>query len=80
MLCDWLLTKTLSEASKWKSQFNDLAMDKNEEPRFFAPVGKNFSILGSLGVRLPVEDVNLKIVEDAHCRPRIRTAYDVVQG
>ena len=64
MLCDWLLPKTLSEKSKWKRQFNELAMEKKEEPmKFFARVDKVVGVLGSLGAHMPVEDVNLKIVE-----------------
>ena len=39
-------------------------MEKKEEPiRFFTRVDKIVDVLGSLGVYLPVEDVNLKIVE-----------------
>ena len=64
MLNDWFLPKTLAEKSKWKQQFNDLVMEKKEEPmRFFARVDKIVGVLGSLGVHLPTEDVNLKIVE-----------------
>ena len=64
MLCDWLLPKPLSEKSKRKRQFNELVMEKKEEPiRFFTRVDKIVDVLGSLGVYLPVEDVNLKIVE-----------------
>ena len=64
MLCDWFLPKTLSEKSKWKRQFNELVMEKNAEPMRFCPrVDKIVGVLGSLGVHLPVEDVNLKIVE-----------------
>ena len=41
-----------------------LEMEKNEDPKkFFARVGKITGVLASLGVQLPVEDVNLKIVE-----------------
>ena len=64
MSCDWFLPKTLSEKSKWKRQFNELVMEKNAEPMRFCPrVDKIVGVLGSLGVHLPVEDVNLKIVE-----------------
>ena len=39
-------------------------MEKKEEPmRFFARVDKIVGVLGSLGVYLPVEDVNLKVAE-----------------
>ena len=39
-------------------------MEKKEEPmRFFARVDKIVGVLGSLGVYLPVEDVNFRIVE-----------------
>ena len=39
-------------------------MEKKEEPmRFFARVDNIVGVLGSLGVHLPTEDVNLKIVE-----------------
>ena len=80
MLCDWFLPKTLSEKSKWKRQFNELVMEKEEPMIFFARVEKIFSVLGSMGVHLPVEDVNLKIVESTYRRLRIRTTYDIVQG
>ena len=64
MLCDWFLPKAHSEKSKWKRQLNELVMDKKEKPMiFFARVDKIVGVLGSLGVHLPVEDVNLKIVE-----------------
>ena len=63
MSCDWFLPKTLSEKSKWKRQFNEMVMEKEEPMRFFARVDKILGVLGSLGVYLPVEDVNLKIVE-----------------
>ena len=64
MLNDWFLPKTLADKSKWKRRFNDLVMEKKEEPmRFFARVDKIVGVLGSLGVHLPTEDVNLKIVE-----------------
>ena len=64
MLCDWFLPKTPAEKSKWKRQFNELVMEKKEEPmRFFARVDKVVGVLGSLGVHMPVEDANLKIVE-----------------
>ena len=64
MLCDWFLPETLSEKSKWKRQFNELVMEKKEEPmKFFARVDKVVGVLGSLGAHMPVEDVNLKIVE-----------------
>ena len=64
MLNGWLLPKTLAEKSKWKRQFNDLVMEEKAEPmRFFARVDKIVGVLGSLGVHLPTEDVNLKIVE-----------------
>ena len=61
MLCNWFLPKTLSEKSKWKRQFNELVMKKKEEERtrFFARVDKVVGVLGSLGIHLPVEDVNL---------------------
>ena len=62
MLNDWFLPKTLGEKSKWKRQFNDLVMEKKEEPlRVFARVDKIVGVLGSLGVHLLTEDVNLKI-------------------
>ena len=38
MLCDWFWPKTLSEKSKWKRQFNELVMEKKEEPRGFSRV------------------------------------------
>ena len=64
MLNDWCLPKTLTEKSKRKRQFNDLVMEKEEEPmRFFAPVDKIVGVSGSLGVHIPTEDVNLKIVK-----------------
>ena len=64
MLRNWFLPKTLSEKSKWKRQFDDLVMKKEEERmRFFARVDKIVGVLGSLRVHLPVEDVILKIVE-----------------
>ena len=64
MLCIGFLPKTLSEKSKWKRQFDDLVMEKKEEPmKFFARVDKIVGVLGSLGVHMPIEDVNLKIVE-----------------
>ena len=51
MLCDWFWPKTLSEKSKWKRQFNELVMEKKEEPmRFFARVDKIVGVLGSLRV------------------------------
>ena len=63
MLCIGFLPKTLSEKSKWKRQFDDLVMEKKEEPmKFFARVDKIVGVLGSLGVHMPVEDVNFKIV------------------
>ena len=64
MLNGWLLPETLAEKSKWKRRFNDLVMEKKEEPmKFFARVDKIVGVLGSLGVHMPVEDVNFKIVE-----------------
>ena len=62
MLCDWFLLKTLSEKSKWKRQFNELVIEKEEMMRVFTRVDKIVGGLVSLGVCLPVEDVNLKIV------------------
>ena len=54
----------MAEKSKWKRQFNDLVMEKKEERmRFFARVDKIVGVLGSLGVHLITEDVNLEIVE-----------------
>ena len=39
-------------------------MDKKEDPmKFFARVDKIVGVLISLGVHMPVQDVNLKIVE-----------------
>ena len=64
MLHDRFLPKTLAEKSKWKRHVNDLVMEKKKAPmRFFARVDKIVRVLGSLGVHLPTEDVNLKIVE-----------------
>ena len=64
MLCDWFLPKTLSEKSKWKRQFNELVIEKKEKAmRFLARVNKIAGVLGSLGVHLSVEDVNVKNVE-----------------
>ena len=49
---------------KWKRQFNELVMEKKDDPmRFFAGVDKFVGVLESLGVYLPLEDVNLKTVE-----------------
>ena len=55
-----VLPKTLSDKSKWKRRFNNLVMEKREEPmRILARVDKIVGGLGSLGVYLPVDDVNL---------------------
>ena len=60
MLCDWFLPRLLSERSKRKHQFIELVMEGSQEPiRFFARVDKIVGGLGSLGVYLPVDDVNL---------------------
>ena len=59
MLCIGFLPKTLSEKSKWKRQFDYLVMEKEEPMRVFARVDKIVDVLGSLGVHLPLEDVNL---------------------
>ena len=46
MLNDWFLPKTQAKKSKWKRQFNDLVMEKKEEPiRFFARVDKIVGVL-----------------------------------
>ena len=63
MLCDRFLPHTLSGKSKRKRQLNDLVMKKEKPMRVFARADKIVGVLGSLGVYLPVEDVNLKIVE-----------------
>ena len=64
MLNDWFLLKTLAEKSKWKRHFNDLDMEKKEEPmRFFARVDKMVGVMESLRVHLLTKGVNLKIVE-----------------
>ena len=48
MLCNWFLPKPLSQTSKWKRQFDDLVMEKKEEPmRVFARVDKIVGVLGS---------------------------------
>ena len=55
-------------------------MEKNEDPmKFVARVDKIVGVLGSWAVHLPVEDVNLKIVEVLMTDYDIRTAYDTVQ-
>ena len=64
MLSNWFLPKTLCEKFKRNRQFDGLVKGRREEPmRFFARVDKIVGVLGSLGVHLPTEDVNLKIVE-----------------
>ena len=67
MLCDWFLWNTLSEMSKWKRQFNELVMEKEELVRFFARVDNIVGVLESLGVHLQVEDVNLKTLTGVSC-------------
>ena len=62
MLKDWFLPQTLAEKSKCKRQFNDLVMEKKEEPmRYFARVNKIVGVLGSLGVHLPVSYTHLTL-------------------
>ena len=64
MLNDWFLPKTPVEKSKWKRQLNDLVMEKKGEPmKILARVDIIVGVLGSLGVHLLTEDVNLQIVD-----------------
>ena len=77
MLRNWFLPKTLSEKSKWKRQFDDLVMKKEEERmRFFARVDKIVGVFGIPGSKLACRG---REPEDssAHCRLRIRTAHDL---
>ncbi|CAM9850947.1 unnamed protein product, partial [Sphacelaria rigidula] len=63
-LLNWFVPKTLSEKSKWKRLFNELWMEKKEDPmKFFARVDKIVGVLAALGVNMPVEDLNLKLIQ-----------------
>ena len=53
--------------SKWKRQFNELVMEKEELVRLFARVDNIVGVLESLGVHLQVEDVNLKTLTGVSC-------------
>ena len=79
MLCDWFLPKPLSEKSKGKRQFNELVMEKKEEPmRILARVDKIVGVSGSPGSICTCGGCEPKDRRSAHRRLRIRTTYDVV--
>ena len=49
--------------SNGKRQFNDLVMERKEEPMKCFPRVETIVVLGALGLHLPVEDVNPSIAE-----------------